>query len=82
MATLVRNLRLINGTTGRGLSSLAGNVGDETKLVKIPELGEVKGSSAVSAWTQRKFYQFRGIRYAEPPIGKLRFKVSETRGGG
>lgn len=50
----------------------------ETKLVKIPELGEVKGSSSVTAWTQRKFYQFLGIRYAEPPIGKLRFKVRKS----
>ena len=57
------------------------DVASETPLVRIPELGEVKGSSAVTAWTQRKFYQFQGIRYAEPPTGKLRFKVRQGGGG-
>lgn len=74
-----RNLRILSAN-GRGLSTVAGggsDEGSETALVKIPELGEVKGSSSVTAWSQRKFYQFLGIRYAEPPTGKLRFKVSK-----
>lgn len=83
MATLTRNWRLLASTVnGRGLSTVAsanGADGVETKLVKIPELGEVKGSSSVTAWSQKKFYQFLGIRYAEPPIGKLRFKVSASQ---
>lgn len=75
--SIARNLRLV-AANGRGLSTVSNNNnGDssEAPLVKIPELGEVKGSSGVTAWTQRKFYQFLGIRYAEPPTGKLRFKV-------
>lgn len=78
MAVLTRNWRLLaSSSNGRGLSTVGNSdSGGETKLVKIPELGDVKGSSSVTAWTQRKFYQFLGIRYAEPPIGKLRFKVS------
>lgn len=28
-------------------------------------------------WKNNTFYAFRGIRYAEPPTGALRFKVSE-----
>lgn len=78
MTALTRNWRLLasSGTNCRGLSTVADN--GDTKLVKIPELGEVKGSSSVTAWTQRKFYQFLGIRYAEPPVGKLRFKVRAT----
>lgn len=87
MAALTRNWRLLaSSSNGRGLSTVAGGGGtasgteeSDTKLVKIPELGEVKGSSGVTAWSQRKFYQFLGIRYAEPPIGKLRFKVSRRR---
>lgn len=60
-----------------GGSAGTGGVSEgETKLVKIPELGDVKGSTSLTAWTQRKFYQFLGIRYAEPPTGQLRFKVS------
>lgn len=26
-------------------------------------------------WTNRSFYGFRGIRYAQPPVGQLRFQV-------
>lgn len=80
MAVLARNWRLLasSSSNGRGLATVGSESG-ETKLVKIPELGEVKGSTAVTAWSQRKFYQFLGIRYAEPPTGKLRFKVSQCR---
>lgn len=30
-------------------------------------------------WKNTSFYGFQGIRYAEPPIGPLRFKVSATK---
>lgn len=29
-------------------------------------------------WKNSTFYAFRGIKYAEAPIGSLRFKVSVT----
>lgn len=41
------------------------------------ESGEVQGVTAKTLLNQRQFYSFRGIRYAQPPIGNLRFKVKE-----
>jgi hypothetical protein len=42
--------------------------------VNIPSLGGLHGSQMVSS-SGRKFHAFRGIPYAEPPIGILRFNV-------
>lgn len=79
MATVSRQVRILNGIKPAAAGVLNGQQQQqherELKVVKIPELGAVQGTSAVSAWTQRKFYQFLGIRYAEPPVGRLRFKV-------
>lgn len=30
----------------------------------------------MTTWNNNSFYGFRGIRYAQPPIGNLRFKVN------
>ena len=43
-------------------------------LVAIPTLGLVRGSR-MSSFNGREFLAFRGIPYAEPPVGELRFKV-------
>ncbi|KAI9554676.1 hypothetical protein GHT06_019952 [Daphnia sinensis] len=45
---------------------------DDNPLVNIPTLGSLRGSQMVSA-SGRKFNAFRGIRYAQPPVGDLRF---------
>lgn len=42
--------------------------------VLIPSLGEIFGSRMTSS-SGRKFSAFRGVPYAEPPVGQLRFKV-------
>lgn len=48
---------------------------EEDKLkVTIPALGQLMGSEMSSA-SGRKFQAFRGIPFAEPPVGDLRFKV-------
>lgn len=39
------------------------------------DLGNIKGSNMVSHHG-KPFFAFRGIRYAQPPVGELRFKVS------
>lgn len=43
--------------------------------VVITGLGRVRGSVLRSRLGEL-FYAFRGIRYAKPPVGDLRFKVS------
>lgn len=36
--------------------------------------GDIQGSIN-KTWTNKEYMQFRGIPYAEPPVGDLRFKV-------
>ena len=43
-------------------------------VVTIPSLGKVIGTF-LSSSNGRKYSAFRGIPYAKPPIGELRFKV-------
>lgn len=44
-------------------------------LVVRTENGSFRGSMETSLRSLTKFYAFRGIPYAEPPVGRLRFKV-------
>jgi len=53
-------------------SHLRGIDGNNPKVL-IPSLGEIFGSRMTSS-TGRKFSAFRGVPYAEPPVGQLRFK--------
>ncbi|XP_059608242.1 uncharacterized protein LOC132256077 [Phlebotomus argentipes] len=50
------------------------NVDFEKVVVNIPSLGSLRGSQTTSAWTSRIIYQFLGVKYAEAPVGELRFK--------
>lgn len=47
----------------------------DTPIVKLPGLGTLEGGTKESPWTKQTFYQFLGVKYAESPSGKLRFKV-------
>lgn len=42
-------------------------------IVIIPKLGALKGRQSIIS--NRRFYEFRGIKYAEAPIGSHRFKA-------
>lgn len=43
-------------------------------VIAKTSLGPIKGLETIS-YTGYKYIEFRGIPYAKPPIGKLRFKV-------
>ncbi|EFX78593.1 hypothetical protein DAPPUDRAFT_105042 [Daphnia pulex] len=45
----------------------------ERPIVNLPTLGQLRGFVAVTT-TGRKFHAFRGIPYALPPVGELRFR--------
>ena len=47
---------------------------EKQPTVNIPSLGGLRGSQMVSS-SGRKFHAFRGIPYADPPVGNLRFNV-------
>ncbi len=46
----------------------------EDIIAKTP-IGSIKGLKASVAGENFNFYEFKGIRYAKPPTGPLRFKV-------
>lgn len=50
--------------------------GIDEPLVTIPALGQVRGSFLKSV-NGRRFLAFRGIPYAKPPVGNLRFEVGK-----
>lgn len=45
-----------------------------TKVINT-EYGKVRGKLDTTLFDNRLFYAFKGIPYAQPPIGDLRFKV-------
>ena len=53
--------------------------GSETQTLPIvvTKSGLVQGTEETS-FESRQFFSFRGIPYAEPPLGPLRFKVSKS----
>ena len=46
-------------------------------IVCVPQGSCYKGSY-LESYEGRQFSSFQGIRYAEPPIGELRFKAPQT----
>lgn len=54
------------------------NPGGETYVWADTTLGKVRGTKEVSR-IGKSYYQFRGIPYAMPPTGDLRFEVSKFK---
>ncbi|XP_046639107.1 venom carboxylesterase-6-like isoform X1 [Daphnia pulicaria] len=52
------------------------NLTERSPMVEIPSLGQLRGSKMVSS-SGRNYYAFRGIPYAKPPVGNLRFRDPE-----
>ena len=52
-----------------------GNGGRTGRIIDT-STGKVRGAVSLSR-QHREFYSWRGIPYAEPPVGNLRFAVSD-----
>lgn len=48
---------------------------NETINIKLKQ-GDLSGTIEKTFLKKQDYYAFRGIPYAEPPIGRLRFKVN------
>uniref|UniRef100_A0A182T224 Carboxylic ester hydrolase n=1 Tax=Anopheles maculatus TaxID=74869 RepID=A0A182T224_9DIPT len=47
---------------------------NSSPIVNLTDLGALQGSTGKSAWTERKFYQFLGVHYAQSTAGQNRFQ--------
>nr|ARK19930.1 carboxylic ester hydrolase [Ampulex compressa] len=66
-------MRVLSGISGCILGMLlVGCIADQPPEVRAPN-GRIKGSF-MSTRLGRRIYAFRGVRYAEPPVGQLRFE--------
>lgn len=55
-----------------GQSSSAEKLGE----IVLTESGRVRGCQQYTLFHNKPYYAFKGIRYAKPPLGKLKLKVS------
>lgn len=46
----------------------------KTVQVKLKQ-GDLSGKEEITLFKKQKYYSFKGIPFAKPPIGELRFKV-------
>lgn len=50
------------------------SIADEMKIIETTS-GLIRGKSFSTLFQLNRYYAFKGIPYAEPPINNLRFKV-------
>lgn len=67
-----RSMHEINSASPRNYYAFTRNA-----VVNLPNYGVLQGSIGKTKWTQKIFYQFLGVKYAESPSGPRRFKVNE-----
>lgn len=59
--------------------ALALNVSCESEKIVQTANGLIRGQHEISQREKVGFYAFRGIPYAKPPLGELRFKVNQIK---
>lgn len=55
-----------------------GGNGEQYKIIQIA-YGAVRGQRLFTLFDEKPYISFKGIPYAQPPVGVLRFKVYHTR---
>nr|XP_014102991.1 venom carboxylesterase-6 [Bactrocera oleae] len=73
---LIAVLVLASGTNGEDNNTAEGLDRELSDMVLTTALGKIRGTLLPSQ-VGRNFYAFRGIPYAKPPVGALRFKPPE-----
>ncbi len=53
-------------------------ISDDVNTIVETNSGPVRGKLFETLFDRRPYYAFKGIPYAEPPVGKLRFKVCDS----
>ncbi len=51
---------------------------DLVNVITLPSGNRIRGVLLESHYSQRPYVEFRGLPYAYPPVGDLRFKVRIT----
>lgn len=55
------------------------NANSPPNEIYLPRGSRLKGLIESSFYSKKKYVEFRGLRYAKPPIGDLRFKVGKNK---
>lgn len=57
-----------------GITVAEDNVNYSDQVINT-KYGPVKGMKLLSKYDGKEFYSYKGIPYAKPPVGELRYKV-------
>lgn len=68
-------MRLISSILCAILAIFGNDDCDDFKVVRTSD-GVVLGVKNTTKWQKIDYYAYKGIPYAEPPTGELRFKVN------
>lgn len=50
-------------------------MGEDLLIIETPN-GRIQGKIELSQYSNKTYYAFYSVRYAEPPVGNLRFQVT------